>query len=476
MASRKSGANVDYLPVFMNVRNQPALVVGGGTVAARKIDWLLKAGCEVHVIAPEINAHVKTLQQSQDITWHERIFKDSDAEGYNLIIAATNIEPVNAQVAAAAQALKTPVNVVDNPGLSSFIVPAIVDREPVIVAISSAGRSPVLARAIRNRLESELPANLGKLAEFIGRQRQAVKAALSGKPVRQLWERFVESAGAEAVMAGNDTQAQALLDQLVQQEQTQSGIGEVFLIGAGPGDPDLLTFKALRLLQRADVVLYDRLVSPGVLEKIRKDAERIYVGKARANHTMRQKEINQLMVELASSGKTVARLKGGDPFIFGRGGEEIEDLSAAGIPFQVVPGITAASGCASYAGIPLTHREHASSVRFIAGNLHNEQYQLNWPELNTPGETLVFYMSLAKLSEITTQLLAHGKPESTQVAIIEEGTRDTQRVIITSLSHATEAVAHYAVHAPALVIMGSVVSLYKQLGWFQTETSYLVYP
>lgn len=467
---------MDYLPVFMDVRNQPALVVGGGVVAARKIEWLLKAGSVVHVIAPAIGHQVNSLLEAHAITWHQRPFQPTDAAGYRLIVAATDIEAINEQVAHAAQSCNTPVNVVDNPGLSSFIVPAIVDRDPVILAISSAGRSPVLARAIRNRLESELPDRLGQLADFIGSQREAIKAALKGKPVRRLWERFVDGYGAEAVLSGNETQACNYLKQLVEDELGTNGRGEVFLIGAGPGDPDLLTFKALRLLQRADVVLYDRLVSDGVLDKIRKDAERIYVGKARSNHSMRQKEINQLMIDLSLAGKTVARLKGGDPFIFGRGGEEIEGLAAAGIPFQVVPGITAASGCASYAGIPLTHREHASSVRFIAGNLHNEQYQLNWPELNTPGETLVFYMSLTKLDEITSQLIAHGKPGKTQVAIIEDGTRDTQRVFITELAKAVEAVAHYDVHAPALVIMGSVVSLYKQLAWFQKDTGYQVYP
>ncbi|HEY9036899.1 MAG TPA: siroheme synthase CysG [Pseudomonadales bacterium] len=466
---------MDYLPIFLDVRNQLALVVGGGSVAARKIDWLLKAGSRVVVVSPKINQHITTWHQEKRIIWHQREFDDSDAKGYCLVIAATNHEPVNERISRAAKALSIPVNVVDNPALSSFIVPAIVDRDPVIVAISSAGRSPVLARSIRNRLESELPDALGTLAEFIGQQRNAIKQALAGKSVRRVWERFVDGAGAEAAMLGNHAQASALLENLVNDEHERGHLGEVYLIGAGPGDPDLLTFKALRLLQRADAVLYDRLVSPGVLAKIRKDAELIYVGKARAEHSMRQKDINALMIELASQGKTVARLKGGDPFIFGRGGEEIEDLAEAGIPFQVVPGITAASGCASYAGIPLTHREHASSVRFVAGNLHNEQYKLNWPELNTPGETLVFYMSLAKLDDITSQLMQHGKPANTAVAIIEEGTQASQRVIITDLENTTAAIAHCAVHAPALVIMGSVVTLYSKLAWFRTG-SYQVYP
>jgi len=467
---------MDYLPIFMDVRQRPALVVGAGAVAARKIEALLKAGSQVTVIAPEASNQVVEWVTQQRITWKNQRFSAGDVNGCCLVIAATNDRSVNAAVSAAARARHIPVNVVDDPELSSFIFPAVVDRDPVIVAISSGGRSPVLSRTLRNRLETELPDALGALADFIGAQRTHIKQAMQGRSVRRLWERFVEGAGAEAVMSGNEPQAKAVLDTLVSDEHAKGELGEVFLIGAGPGDPDLLTFKALRLLQRADVVLYDRLVSDGVLGKIRKDAERIYVGKARADHSMRQKDINQLMIDLAKQGKTVARLKGGDPFIFGRGGEEIEDLSSAGIAFQVVPGITAASGCASYAGIPLTHRDHASSVRFIAGNLHNDDYQLNWPGLNTPGETLVFYMSLAKLPEITAQLMAHGKPADTPTAIIEEGTRASQRVVITDLAHTADAIDACSVHAPTLVIMGSVVTLYSTLSWFRTGTGYQVYP
>ncbi len=466
---------MDYLPIFLDVRNQPVLVVGAGSVAARKIEWLLSAGARVTVVATRISAQARHLPQA-GITFLERPFAETDISGQRLVIAATDDEAANARIAAAARAAGIPVNTVDNPALSTFIVPAVVNRDPVIVAVSSSGQSPVLARALRNRFESELPAALGLLARFIGRRREGIRQELAGKPVRRLWERFVDGPGAEAVMAGNEAEAGRILQQLAGEEGRRTGPGEVYLIGAGPGDPDLLTFRALRLLQRADVVLYDRLVAPGVLDRIRKDAERIYVGKARAEHSMRQKDINALMIELARQGKTVARLKGGDPFIFGRGGEEIEDLAAAGIPFQVVPGITSASGCATYAGIPLTHREHASSVRFLAGSLHNEQYQLNWPELNVPGETLVFYMSLSSLDAIRTQLLAHGKPADTPVAFVEEGTTERQRVIITTLADAVAAAAHHGVHAPALLIMGSVVGLYRKLAWFRPADSYRSYP
>lgn len=467
---------MDYLPIFLSVRAQPALVVGGGEVAARKVEALLKAGARVQVIAPAICAVLQERVARQEIDWVPRtIAPTADIGNQVLVISAADDPATNQTVAAAARQCRIPVNVVDAPALCSFIMPALVDRDPVLVAISSGGHSPVLARALRRRLESELPQTLGRLAEFIGRQRSRIRERLPARAVRAVWERFIDGPGAEAVLNGRESAAEACLENLLQAEGNPQQ-GAVYLIGAGPGDPDLLTFRALRLLQKADVVLHDRLVSPEVLDKARRDAERIYVGKARAAHSLRQQEINRLMIALARAGKTVVRLKGGDPFIFGRGGEEIEELAAAGIPFQVVPGITAASGCAAYAGIPLTHRDHASSVRFLAGNLHNEQYSLNWPELNRPGETLVFYMGLDKLPEISRALLAHGKPPDTAVAIVEEGTRPQQRVIVSTLDRIVEAAEVHAVHAPTLIIMGSVVTLYRQLAWFGDAGSYLNWP
>jgi uroporphyrin-III C-methyltransferase/precorrin-2 dehydrogenase/sirohydrochlorin ferrochelatase len=360
-----------------------------------------------------------------------------------------------------------PVNVADRPELCTFILPAVVDRSPVIVAFSTGGRVPVLARSLRARLEAMLPAGLGRLADYLGARRGWLRERVPDPGLRlRAWERLLEGAVAERVLAGDEAGAERLLQEEVA-ALDGAPRGEVFLVGAGPGDPDLLSFRALRLMQQADVVFYDRLVSAPVLALVRREAERVYVGKRRGEHAVAQPDINELLAEHARRGRRVLRLKGGDPFIFGRGGEEIEHLAEAGIPFQVVPGITAASGCAAYAGIPLTHRDHAQSVRFVTGHLKDGSIDLDWPELARPQQTVVFYMGLVGLPVICERLIAHGMPESTPVALVQQGTTPAQRVLVSTLAAMPERLRAAQFHAPTLAIVGSVVSLHERLSWFR---------
>ncbi|MEM7358603.1 MAG: siroheme synthase CysG [Pseudomonadota bacterium] len=453
-------------PVFMDLKNQPCLMVGGGEVALRKIRLMSSAGAKITVVAPQIS---ESLQAEFGDQLHiiERPFKDEDIGDYRLITAATNDEAVNKRVSELAQARNIPVNVVDQPELCSFITPSIVDRSPVVVAISTGGGAPVLARMLRSKLESFIPASYGRLAAVMHKYRDRAKAQFSTEAARRrFWENVVQGPIAELFFAGRDQQAEELLQANFAEQALPTESGEVWLIGAGPGDPDLLTFRALRLMQQADVVLYDRLVSEEILSLCRRDADRIYVGKRRSEHAVPQGKINQLLVDLASDGKRVVRLKGGDPFIFGRGGEEIELLAEAGIPFQIVPGITAASGCATYAGIPLTHRDHAQSCIFVTGHLKNGSVDLDWPRLATKNQTAVVYMGLVGLPTICEQLIAHGVPGEMPIALVEQGTTANQRVFTGTLSNINERIADADVHAPTLLIIGTVVTLHDQLAWF----------
>ncbi|HQY70044.1 MAG TPA: siroheme synthase CysG, partial [Pseudomonadales bacterium] len=360
---------MDYLPVFLDVRGRDALVVGGGKVALRKAELLVQAGALPRVVAPAIQPALVELAESHGGSCDAVPFAPRHLSGAALVIVATGVPEVDAAVHREAGARGVPVNVADRPELCTFILPAVVDRSPVIVAFSTGGRVPVLARSLRARLEAMLPAGLGRLADYLGAKRGWLRERVPDPGLRlRAWERLLEGAVAERVLAGDEAGAERLLQEEVA-ALDGAPRGEVFLVGAGPGDPDLLSFRALRLMQQADVVFYDRLVSAPVLALVRREAERVYVGKRRGEHAVAQPDINELLAEHARRGRRVLRLKGGDPFIFGRGGEEIEHLAEAGIPFQVVPGITAASGCAAYAGIPLTHRDHAQSVRFVTGHL-----------------------------------------------------------------------------------------------------------
>jgi uroporphyrin-III C-methyltransferase/precorrin-2 dehydrogenase/sirohydrochlorin ferrochelatase len=460
---------MDFLPLFFKLNKKPCLLVGGGQVALRKARMLDKAGATIHVVAHEIIPQLQTLVESNKGSCLQGDYHSEQLVDKFLVIAATDNNELNKQVSRDANKKHIPVNVVDSPELCSFILPAIIDRSPLMIAVSSGGQSPVLARLLRTKIESLVPAAYGKLAQLVGLFRQSAKEKFNSIDERRyFWEDILQGPAAEMYLSGRHREAEELIKKKLANDNEPSQ-GEVYLVGAGPGDPDLLTFKALRLMQKADVVLHDRLVSEGVLDLTRRDAERIYVGKARSDHAVPQQDINQLLVTLAQQGKRVLRLKGGDPFIFGRGGEEIEQLAELGIPFQVVPGITAASGCAAYSGIPLTHRDYAQSVRFVTGHLKDGTTNLPWDELVKPNQTLVFYMGLVGLQTICEQLIAHGRSSDTPIAIIQQGTTQNHRVITASLADMPAKVAEQKVKAPTLIIIGEVVSLRDKLSWFDTD-------
>ncbi|WP_323896872.1 siroheme synthase CysG [Aeromonas veronii] len=455
---------MDYLPIFCRLDNKPVLLVGGGDVAERKARLLLDAGAHLTVVAPELDPELAELAANGSIEWLAGEFAPQQLAGKWLVVAATDRREVNALVYQSANQARIFANVVDDPKRSSFIMPSIIDRSPLMVAISSGGKAPVLARLLREKLEALLPQHLGAVAAFAGSLRERVKARFASMGERRrFWERLLGADRlGQALARGDSASAHQLADNLFADESQNAG--EVVLVGAGPGDPGLLTLNALRQMQQADVVVYDRLVSDEVMALVRRDAKRIFVGKQAGNHCVPQEGINQLLLEEAQKGQRVVRLKGGDPFIFGRGGEELETLVGTGIGFQVVPGITAASGCAAYAGIPLTHRDHAQSVRFVTAHGKGGARDLDWPLLAKDKQTLVFYMGLSSCATIREQLLAHGKASNTPVALIERGTQPCQRVIRGTLEELPALAV--GVESPALIMVGSVVTLADRLAWF----------
>jgi uroporphyrin-III C-methyltransferase / precorrin-2 dehydrogenase / sirohydrochlorin ferrochelatase len=462
---------MEYLPLFVDLNDRPCLVVGGGEIAARKASLLLKANAKVSIVAPEISASTQNLVDTQQVTWLQTKFDGAQLTDQKLVIAATDKQAVNQHVYEKAKQQGILVNVADCPELCDFILPSILDRSPIVVAISSGGKSPILARQLRARLETLIPPSYGKLADLVGRYRDAVKAKFSKLSMRRrFWETVLQGQVADHVLAGRDEigeqTLQTILEDVTPEELHQ---GEVYLVGAGPGDPELLTFKALRLMQQADVVFYDRLVSKEVLALVRKEAEQVYVGKQRAWHAVRQGEINQLLLEHAKQGKRVLRLKGGDPFIFGRGGEEIETLAAENIHFQIVPGVTAASGCATYAGIPLTHRDYSQSCIFVTGQLKESDLDLNWSALVQPRQTVVVYMGLAGLPILSQQLLDHGMPADMPAALVQQGTTEHQQVWVSTIADLPKVAEREKPVAPTLVIIGEVVKLHNSLAWFNIE-------
>ena len=456
---------MDIFPISLKLQQQPCLIVGGGHIAYRKAVLLAKAGAVIHVIAPEIESNLLEIVESSQGQYVQAPFSpDIQLRNYRLVIAATNDKAVNIQVFEACEAEKILVNSVDDPPHCRFMVPAIIDRSPLVVSIATNGTSPVLSRQIRTQLEATIPHGMGKLADFSGQWRAVVKSKIENPDERRIfWEDLYASPLKEHVFNDNIAKANRLIEQALLEWKAPKG--EVYLVGAGPGDPELLTLKALRLMQQADVIIYDRLVSPAILELCRRDADKIYVGKARSNHSVPQEGINALLVEYAAKGKRVCRLKGGDPFIFGRGGEEIQELFAAGVAFQVVPGITAASGCSAYAGIPLTHRDYAQSVRFLTGHLKEGSPELPWKELVYENQTLVLYMGLVGLEKICAQLIAHGQRPNMPVALISKGTTPEQKVVVGTLADIASKVSEYQIQAPTLTIIGEVVSLREQLQW-----------
>ena len=455
---------MDYLPVFLKVEGRAVIVVGGGEVALRKAQWLLKAGARVTVIAPTLHADLARYAVNAALSHTPGTFRAELLRGAVAVVAATHDRTVNAAVSAAAQERAIPVNVVDDAALSTFIFPAIIDRSPLIVAVSSAGHAPVLARGVREQIEALLPQRLGALARFMGRHRKGVHGALAAPGRRAFWERIVRGpVGSQVLRGDEDAAASGLRRELLASKLTTPrtastpALGEVYLIGAGPGDPDLLTLRALQLLQQADVILYDRLVSEAVLERARRDAQRIFVGKE-SGERGQQERIHALLIELTSRGQRVARLKGGDPFVFGRGGEEIEVLKSHAIPFTVVPGITAALGAAASSGLPLTHRRLAQSVTFVTGH-QGEAAGADWRYFADPSHTIVFYMGVAQLEGILARLREAGAHGSHPVAIIERATLPEQRVLRGTLADIAASAKRSQVGPPALLVVGAVAAL-----------------
>ncbi len=462
---------MDHLPVFFDVRNKKVVITGGGAVAARKSDMALRAGARVIVFAGELSAEFR------DIEVHERFFhepgfpRQEDVNDAVLVYGGEEDLERDGRLFRMAREARTPCNVADTQEFCDFITPAILDRSPLVAAISSSGASPILARAIKAQLETIVPANYGDLADWAKGFRGEVAARLKeGADRRRFWEIIMGGPVAASFLSGAVTDAEAELRRTLDAEADgvrRGPRGEVYLVGAGPGDPDLLTFRALRLMQKAEVVLYDRLIGPQILNLVRRDATRIFVGKEQQNHVMAQSDISRMLVSLAKEGKRVLRLKGGDPFIFGRGGEEIEELAREGIPFQVVPGITAAAGCAAYAGIPLTHRDHAQTCIFVTAHMKKDgALDLNWDVLVRPHQTLALYMGLAVLESLTGELMRRGAARDLPVAVVDNGTRPNQCVVTGVLSDIAEKTAAAGLRGPAMVIVGTVVSLREKLAWF----------
>lgn len=455
---------MDYLPLFADLAGRPVLVVGGGDIAARKIELLRRAGARIQIASRELCPELQALLDEQQLEWLATSFEPAQLDKVFLVIAATDDNALNAQVYDEANARHKLVNVVDDQPKCSFIFPSIVDRSPLVVAISSSGTAPVLARMLREKLETLLPSHLGQMAELAGLWRDKVKARFSRmSDRRRYWERIFNGRFASQMATGDVTAAKHTLDSELGDQPPRQG--EIILVGAGPGDSGLLTLRGLQVMQLADVVLYDHLVSDEVLDLVRRDADRICVGKRASAHLLPQDEINQLMVQLAQKGKRVVRLKGGDPFIFGRGGEELQAAQQAGIPFQVVPGVTAAAGATAYAGIPLTHRDYAQSVLFITGHCRPDGDDIDWPSLARARQTLAIYMGAVKAAHISQQLILHGRAASTPVAVIGRGTRPDQQVLTGTLEHLETLAA--SAPSPALLVIGEVVNLHGQLAWFQ---------
>ncbi|ALX76958.1 siroheme synthase CysG [Cronobacter malonaticus] len=457
---------MDHLPIFCQLRHRACLLVGGGDVAERKARLLLEAGAALTVNALAFAPQFEAWAEQGMLRLVQGEFNASLLDDCWLAIAATDDDAVNNQVSEAAEARRIFCNVVDAPKQASFIMPSIIDRSPLMVAVSSGGTSPVLARLLREKLEALLPQHLGKVAGYAGQLRRRVKQTFASMSERRrFWEKFFVNDRLAQSLANDDEQAVNRITETLLSEPLDDR-GEVVLVGAGPGDPGLLTLKGLQQIQQADIVVYDRLVSDEIMNLVRRDADRVFVGKRAGYHCVPQEEINQILLREAQRGKRVVRLKGGDPFIFGRGGEELETLCDAGIPFSVVPGITAASGCSAYAGLPLTHRDYAQSVRLITGHLKNGG-EFDWHNLAAEKQTLVFYMGLNQAAAIQEKLIEHGMDPQMPVALVENGTSVKQRVVAGVLSE-LGALAQ-RVESPSLIIVGRVVALRDKLNWFSSK-------
>jgi len=458
-------------PNFLKIKDRLVVVTGGGTVAARRCEIALRCGARVSVFAEELGGDFADVGRNPDLVHHARAVTPEDLRDARIVFcAADDAEADKAVHDMAREHSRALVNVADTPSLCDFTMASILDRAPLAIAIGTDGASPILGRMLKAKLETEIPASFGRLADFAGERREALEEVMPRNADRlRFWEQLMDGPIAEMVLAGRNDEAdrafKAELDR-IRDGGSKASRGEVYLVGAGPGDPDLITFRALRLMQRCDVVLYDRLVSPEIMTLVRRDAERIYVGKARNDHTMRQEEISQLLVDLAKQGKRVLRIKGGDPFIFGRGGEEIELLAAHHIPFQVVPGVTAAAGCAAYSGIPLTHRDHAQACLFITAHGRDGKVEADWPAMLRPNQTVAIYMGLNLLPVLMEEFVARGADPDMPAAVVDNGTRENQRVVTGTISTLAAKVAEAELKGPTIIIVGSVVTLHEKLDWY----------
>jgi uroporphyrin-III C-methyltransferase/precorrin-2 dehydrogenase/sirohydrochlorin ferrochelatase len=462
---------VDYFPVFMDLRGQEVLVVGGGTVAERKIRLLLKARAKVGVVAVSLSENVRIWKDSGQIQHRSSNYDSTQLAGQRLVFAATNDKVLNRQVFHDAEAKGVPVNVVDDTDYCRFISPAVVDRSPVQVAISTGGASPVLARLLRVQIERLLPQGLGRVTAALRDMREEAKRRLPLEARRRFWESLLDWNRLQRWSANTGTAVRGQVRLALEQGKGQARQGMVYLVGAGPGNPDLLTLRAQDVLSSADVILHDRLVSEDILDLARRDADRIYVGKEAGNHHRQQDEIHRIMLAEAARGRTVVRLKGGDAFVFGRGGEELEVLRKAGVPYEVVPGVTAAMGCAAYAGIPLTHRDHAQSLTFITGHQAPGKARNgpgpDWRHIAGDGRTVVVYMGIGQAISIRQGLLDVGISPELPVALIEDGSRDSQRVLHGTVNGLADLAVRARKGRPGLLVIGQVASLGGTLGWFQ---------
>ena len=457
-----------HIPAFVEAENKIILVVGGGAMAARRAAMAQIAKAYVTVVSSSLSMEFEDLK---DFKHEARNFCPSDLDGVALVFVSDDDKEIETYVSSEAKKRGVLCNVADRQELSSFIMPSIIDRSPLVLAISSGGEAPILARMLRSKLEAFVPSGFGRLASFANSYRGRVSALVKGGMLRRrFWENFSDGPIAERVFSGQMDEAKALMELALKEQGLNSNLepeGEVYLVGTGPGDPDLLTFRAIRLMQKADIVLHDRLVPDEILNLVRRDADRFFVGKKRGDHAVPQEEISQLLVDFAKKGMRVLRLKGGDPFTFGRGGEEIERLAAEKIVFQVVPGISAANGCAAYAGIPLTHRDHAQSCIFITGHTKDGKLDLNWDTLIQTGQTVVVYMGLNSLPQFLSLYLNYGGDSDTLAAVVDNGTRVEQRVITGNIGNLVKKVEKAEFSGPAIIIIGSVVKLRQKLAWYE---------
>ena len=458
---------MESFPLFINLKQKPVTIVGGGDIALRKVRLLIKANPKITVISRSICKDLEELLIESKHKIIKKSFHETDLKKPILIIAASNNVKTNKRISNYAIQKNILVNVVDQPKLCTFTMGSIVERDSLVVSISSGGNAPVLVRKIREKIETLLPKSYSELVNFSGTLRSIVKKKIHSSIKRRIfWEEFYESSYIQNFLIAPKKLNIKLFNKILLGMKNKK-TGEVFLVGAGPGERDLITIRALHLMQKCDVCIYDNLVSKDILELVRRDADLIYAGKKKDQHTLSQDKINNLLIKFAKQGKKVLRLKGGDPFIFGRGGEEIESLMKNKILFQVVPGITAANGIATYSGIPLTHRDHAQSCLFLTGHLKDGTIDFEWPKLIVENQTLVIYMGLLSLNELVEKLLKHGMIKEMPIAIIESGTTSKQRVLVAKLSNIRSKVKKSKIKSPALIIVGSVVNLRSKLNWFK---------